>query len=989
MNPSETNNSNLRHPIPVAIVGIGSLFPEARTTGEFWNNILSGKNCIREIVDKDPEYYDGYWRIDEHFAPDPSAPDKTYGKTGAFLPEVEFDPIEFGIPPINLESISTIQLMALLVAKQALADAGYTRDETTASKREKTGVILGVAGTGNTGFKLATRTDFPLWEKVIRNFGFPDEIVAAILERLKNLYAGWRESSFPGLLGNVVSGRITSYFDLGGTNCTVDAACASSLAAFKMAIAELADGSCDAVLTGGINVDNSILAYMCFSKTPALSLEGCSRPFDEASDGIALGDGVGMVVLKRLEDAERDQDKIYGVIRGIGSSSDGHAKSIYAPRFEGQVKALKRAYQQAGLNPKQIQLVEAHGTGTVAGDLCEFKSISSVYKEYEVPKGSVALGSIKSQIGHSRTAAGAAALIKTALALYHKILPPTINVTQPNPQFDIENSSFYLNTQAKAWIQPTDGAKRQAAISSFGFGGTNFHMLVEEYQQEHSVEYRMHSVPDIFILHASDRNTLIKTCEELLTNFQSEVGKNIYHQYLNDARNNNIPSNWARIGFVTESLEQTIEYLNESLFLLRSNPKNYWQHPKGIYYRTTGMDLKGKIVALFPGQGSQYLNMGIDFAKNYPEMRKVLSEVNQLFYEQNELILSDVIYPPFAFNENPKKNQDLELLKTEYAQPCIGAISAGIYKILKKAGFKPDFIIGHSFGELTALWAAEVLSDEAFYRLAIARGRAMAVENCSQKGWGSMLAVNAHEEQIKNFIASFADIKVTNYNSNRQVVLGGARKSIEALHSIFGNEGIKSTLLAVANAFHTDFVKHAAEPFALEIAKTNFAVPSVPVYSNVTAKPLPDKIEEIKTILANHLLSPVAFRQGIEAIYHQGASVFIEIGPKSVLTSFVSDILKDQEHIAVALNPRSTKSSEYEFRRSIVQLLVAGLVLQDIDPYQMPKPIEKPKSRKSLPITLNGGTYLSPKTQELRQKALFERDTSVLDAFIKEQMLSE
>lgn len=561
-------------------------------------------------------------------------------------------------------------------------------------------------------------------------------------------------------------------------------------------------------------------------------------------------------------------------------------------------------------------------------------------------------------------------------------------MTRPNPQFDIENSSFYLNTEARPWIQPADGSKRQAAISSFGFGGTNFHMVVEEYQQEHSGEYRMHSVPDIVILHAGDRNSLIETCEELLEKFKSEGGRNVYHQYLNDTRNKNIPKSSARIGFVSESLEQTIEYLKESLFILRSNPKDYWQHPKGIYYRTAGMDLKGKIVALFPGQGSQYLNMGIDFAKNYPEMRRVLSDLNQVFCKHNQPILSDVIYPPSTFDENTKSKQENVLRKTEYAQPAIGAISAGIYKILKKAGFKPDFIFGHSFGELTALWASEVLSDEAFYRLAIARGHAMRAENCSI-GWGSMLAVNAHEQQIESFIASFADVKVTNYNSNSQIVLGGSRKSIEALHYTFQNHGIKSTLLAVANAFHTDFVKHAAEPFAKEIALTNFAVPSVPVYSNVTAEPLPYKAEEIKTILANHLLSPVAFKQGIEAIYDQGGSVFIEIGPKNVLTSFVSDILKDREHIAVALNPSSQKSSEYEFRRSIVQLLVAGLVLQNIDPYQMPKPIEQPKPRKSLPITLNGGRYLNPKSLELRQKALCERDTSLLDAFIKEQTLSE
>ncbi len=756
-----------------------------------------------------------------------------------------------------------------------------------------------------------------------------------------------------------------------------------------MAIAELADGSCDAVLTGGVNVDSTIIAYLCFSKTPALSQEGRSRPFDEASDGIVLGDGTGMVVLKRLEDAERDQDKIYAVIKGMGASSDGRAKSIYAPRFEGQVKALKRTYERTGISPKQIQLVEAHGTGTIAGDLCEFRSIASVFTEYEVPKSSVALGSIKSQMGHTRIAAGAASLIKTTLALHHKILPPTINVNRPNPQFDIENTSFYINTETRPWIQPVDGSKRCAAISSFGFGGTNFHMVVEEYQPEHKGKYRMHKVPNIVIMQAPDRDTLFDICEELLHKFKSEGGRNFYHQYLNNYKDKNIPTDWARIGFVSESLEQTIEYLQEAIFTLRYNAKNFWQHPKGIYYRTHGMNLKGKIVALFPGQGSQYVNMLADLANNYPEMRSSLSRANQLLYKHEQRILSDIIYPPATFNENKRKEQKNELTKTEYAQPAIGAISAGIYNILKKAGFKPDFTIGHSFGELTALWASGALSDEDFYGLSIARGRAMGSENCSGQESGSMLAVYTHEEQIKSFMADFADIKITNYNSSSQIVLAGSIKSIQALHHIFQRESVESAPLAVANAFHTDFVRYAAEPLAKEIAKTNFQASSVPVYSNVTAEPYPGQPEKIKTILADHLLSPVAFRQGLEAIYHQGGSIFIEIGPKSVLTSFVSDTFKGRDHIAVAVNPRSPKSAEYEFRRSIVQLLVAGLELQNIDPYQMPKPTEEAKPQRSLPITIDGSIYLNPKTKELRQKALLQRDSSLLDALIQKKTLSK
>jgi polyketide-type polyunsaturated fatty acid synthase PfaA len=982
---SATKKDNLSPSIPIAIVGIGSLFPEAKTVGEFWNGILSRKNCIREIVDSESVDLDGYWRLRDYYNSDPSAPDKTYGKTGAFLPEVEFDPVEFGIPPINLESISTIQLMALLVAKEALADAGYNRDQSTASKRDRTGVILGVAGCGNTAFPLATRTNFPQWEQVIRNFGFSKELTTAIVEKLKNLYSEWKESSFPGLLGNVVAGRITSYFDLGGTNCTLDAACASSLAAIKMAISELVDGSCDAVLTGGVNVDNSIFAYMCFSKTPALSKAGISRPFDVDSDGMVLGDGIGMVVLKRLEDAERDHDRIYGVIRGIGTSSDGRAKSIYAPRFEGQVRALERAYQRTKLTPRQIQLIEAHGTGTVAGDLCELKSLSSVYREQQVPKHSVALGSVKSQIGHTRTAAGVASLIKVALSLYHKILPPTINITQPNSQLDIESSSFYLNTEARPWIQPVDNSKRRAAVSSFGFGGTNFHMIVEEHQQEHDARYRMHTLPDIVLLHAPDRKMLISKCGSLLEQLKAGTG-NYYHQYLNEAKSSNIPLSSARLGFVSESLEQMIDYLEISLSLLRSNPSDVWQHPKGIYYRATGRDLRGRVVALFPGQGSQYLNMGLDFSNNYPEMRKVLLEADKFLFKQRGLRLSDVIYPPTAFDEKTLAKQKHELRRTEYAQPAIGAISAGMYKLLQKAGFKPNFIIGHSFGELTALWASGALNDEAFYRLAIARGHVMGSELSLDKPNGAMLAVNTGELQIKKLLASFEDVRITNYNSTSQIVLGGTQQSIEKLNLALQEMGIKSTLLDVSDAFHTDFVRAAVEPFAREITSTNFATPSVPVYSNVTAEPYPSKIEALKQILADHLLSPVAFKQCIEAVYSRGGSVFIEIGPKSTLSSFVDDILRDREHVAVALNPNSYRSSECEFRRSIARLLVEGLDLQDVDPYQQLRHVKQSKEQGMSPIILNGSFYLNPKTKQSVHKALYERDTSFLDAFIEKRL---
>ena len=252
---------------------------------------------------------------------------------------------------------------------------------------------------------------------------------------MKLAYVGWNENAFPGAIGNVVAGRIANRLDLGGTNCIVDAACGSSLAAVNAAISELALGRADMMITGGVDTDNSILTYMCFSKTPAFSKGDRLRAFSEESDGMLVGEGIGMLVMKRLKDAERDHDRIYAVIRGVGTSSDGHYKSIYAPRPSGQAKAVKRAYQNAGYPHTSIGLIEAHGTGTMAGDPAEFEGLCEVYSEDNIEKQSVALGSVKSQIGHTKATAGAASMIKAALALHHKILPATINVSRPNPNF--------------------------------------------------------------------------------------------------------------------------------------------------------------------------------------------------------------------------------------------------------------------------------------------------------------------------------------------------------------------------------------------------------------------------------------------------------------------------------------------------------------------------------------------------------------------------
>lgn len=462
---------------------MGGIFPEAVNLKAFWSNIVSKKECIREL----PDYFDfeGYYKKEDYYDPDPRARDKTYAKRAGYLPEVEFDPLEFGIPPTALESVSQTQLMALLVAKETLQDAGLLEEGRNSTLRSRTGVVLGVAGFGDTAFQLATRLDHPNWSRVLDHSGIPEPKVSEIVERLKALYIEWNEDSFPGFLSNVVAGRIANRFDLRGLNCTVDAACASSLGAIKMAASELFEGNCDAVLTGGVQVENDVMSFLCFSKTPALSFEGVCRPYDADSDGMLLGTGVGMMVLKRLEDAERDQDRIYAVIKGIGASSDGRSTSIYAPDTAGQLAALRNCYEKAGLSPGDIQLLEGHGTGTKAGDACEILTILEFFRG-AAPR-SIALGSIKSQIGHLRAAAGAASMIKVALALYHKILPPTLHILNPNPMLAAEDAPFDLSSEPRPWNCPEGKSLRRGAVSSFGFGGTNFHLLLEEYPGQDAV----------------------------------------------------------------------------------------------------------------------------------------------------------------------------------------------------------------------------------------------------------------------------------------------------------------------------------------------------------------------------------------------------------------------------------------------------------------------------------------------------------------------
>ncbi|WP_236637406.1 type I polyketide synthase [Photorhabdus australis] len=966
----------------IAIIGMASHFPNASNLHEFWENIIAKRDSLTDITTVSEVEY---WNKEDFYHPDASVADKTYSHKAGFVPAIDFDPVEFKIPPTIIDSISTIQLFSLYVAKQAMLDAGLIGQKSKRVNRDRIGVILGGGGNGNTLFSLAARQQTPYLRKIMIKSGLPEEVVDEVIDRVHDSCLEWNEDCLPGFLGNVACGRIASHFDLGGTTYMVDAACASSLAAIKAAIGELNSGSCDAVLTGGVNLENSAFSFVCFSKTPALSKSNLSRPFDRDSDGIMLGDGVGMLVLKRLKDAELNGDKIYAVIKSLEASSDGKAKSIFAPRYEGQVKALKRAYACAGLTPADIQLIEAHGTGTATGDNTELKSLRMVFDEYEIAAKSVAIGSIKSQIGHTRSAAGAASMIKTALALYHKVLPPTINVSQPDEMLSGDNGPFYINNEPRPWLRPRNGVPRRAALSAFGFGGTNFHAILEEYAQEPRGAYRLNGQTATLLFCDETPEQLLVQCEAVLERFgrASSAGQ-VLREHLAHQDVNGLQPHQARLLFVATSGAQAAELMAVAVKQLKQKSESGWEHPLGIYYQPSAKNLDGKVVALFPGQGSQYVNMGRDIANDYPEMRQALEALDAIAANERGQGVSQVIYPIPVFSEVERQQQNAVLTDTANAQPALGAISAGYFAILKESGFNPDFVAGHSYGEVTALWAAGVLSNADFYRVSLARGMAAASAVDAQGAdadAGAMLAVSLTPEQRENILKRYPEITVANDNSASQVVLAGATALIHQLHDELKARQIHCRLLPVSAAFHSEFIKSAYAPFREYLKQINFQSPQCSLFSSATAVPYGKSPANIASLLAEQLVMPVRFREMIETIYQRGGRLFVEIGPKGVLSKLVADILNGREHSIISVNTSDNGEERLQLARAQARLLAEGVRLNALDRHARVQPPSEEKTN-HLTFRLSGGFFMSDKNRARRERAMRDGDTAVVERFI-------
>ncbi|TDB82921.1 SDR family NAD(P)-dependent oxidoreductase [Actinomadura sp. KC216] len=861
-------------PADVAIIGIGCVFPGAGDADAYWANIVAGTDSITEVTRWDPEtYYD------------PSGDGKTPSKWGGFLPDVPFDALAYGIPPNALGSIDPIQLLSLEVAARALKDAGYADRP---FDRARTSVYFGADGGNDLGTAYRMRAALPSY------FG---EVPAGLDEQLPRP----TEDSFPGVLTNVIAGRIANRLDLGGANYTLDAACAASLAALDAACKDLLAGTSDMVVCGGADLSNGIHDYLLFASVGALSPSGRCAAFDASADGIALGEGVACVVLKRLADAERDGDRIYAVVKAVAGSSDGRSLGLTAPRAEGQRRALDRAYERAGVAPASVGLIEAHGTGTEVGDRTELATLKAAFAD--AAPGSVALGSVKSQIGHTKCAAGLAGLIKTAYALHTGVLPGTLHLTRPNAEWT-PGGPFAFSGAARPWAaRPGD---RFAGVSGFGFGGTNFHAVLSGYDGAPEPVSGLAEWPaELFLIRADGRDAARAGIDRLSALLQGR-GEPRLRDLARTAAALDGP---VQVAFVATGLDD----LRRKLALAAE-----FRPAPGVFV-PSGDPGPGQVAFLFPGQGSQRPNMLADLFVAFPRLQRLLRLAGGRY--------APAMFPPAAFGRADTRRHQAEITDTRVAQPALGIAGLAVHRLLTALGVHPDLAAGHSYGELVALCAAGVVGDADMIELSAARAEAILA--AAGEDPGAMAAVTGSLRDVRETLAGLSGIVIANHNAPRQVVISGTSDGLERAMPVLAAAGLAARRLPVACAFHSPLIAAASAGLRADLAHRDLRSPAFPVWANATAAPYDTDPAELAATLAGQVAAPVRFVEQIEAMYDAGARTFVEAGPGRVLTGLVGEILGDRPHTAVSCDAPG-ENGLVHLLHALAELAAAGVPLDPL-----------------------------------------------------------
>lgn len=913
---------------PVAIVGMACMYPGAPDVDAYWRNILNKVDAVSEPPEAawDPAAYHDPTFADE---------DKTYCKHGGYLGDMAtFDPLEHNIPPVSVGG-EPDQWLALKLAKDALVDAGMA--ELPPEIRERTGVILGKGTYLNGGNAIAIQRGLVIQQTldVVARLHpeYRDEQLEQLRTEMKAALPPMGPEIVPGLIPNIIVGRIANRLDLMGPSYTVDAACASSLLAVQQSMRHLRDRECDVVLAGGSQVWIPIPVLNVFCQLGALSRKGQIRPFDADADGTLLGEGIGLVVLKRLEDAERDGNRIYATIRGVGVSSDGRGTTVMAPRVEGEITALRRAYEATGVDPETIGLIEAHATATDVGDATEMAALATVFGERVDDRPSCAIGTVKSMISHTIPASGVAGLIKCALALHHRMLPPTLNVDRPNPKLGIERTPFYLNTETRPWIH--GGAEpRRAGINSFGFGGINAHAILEE----HPTSSPAHLPPfdsELCVLEGGSAHELADAAEALAQRLAArdpepaliDVARTLAAQVSAPGEHDGV----MRLAVVAETLPDLIVKLGKAAERLRKPNTTRIKGVAGIYFAAEPLGREGKVVLLFPGEGAQYPNMLADLCPYFPEVRAAFDGFDRVYGDQpRPTVFSDWIFPRPSFSEDERRAAEARLMDMDVAVAAVLAGNQAVHGLLRRLGVRYDACVGHSSGEYSAAHAAGALRvNDDVQRGRFSDGLYRTYKEAADSDRlprATLLAIAAERDQVEAVAAEAGgDLMVGMDNCPHQVVLMGDPEAAERARAILDRDGLIYEQLPYDRAVHTP--RFAAFSEALRDVFTGLEVgpAETPLYTCTTGDRYPQDADAIRDLLAEHWTQPVEFRTTIERLYDEGARVFVECGPRGNLTAFVDDILRGRPSVAVPANVQR--------RTGITQLhhLLAQLLVHDVE----------------------------------------------------------
>jgi acyl transferase domain-containing protein/acyl carrier protein len=970
---------------PIAVVGLGAIMPDADDAAEFWQNVIDAHVSIRDVPA-------GRWEVSDFWAegtPGDVVENKTYSKIGGFVSDFEFDWKRWRVPPGTLAQIDIAQQWAVEVAAAALQDAGFIDDEGVVASeikfpRARTGVIFANA----LGGENRNLSNHRVWSDRIARMaveaGMPEDGKDGLKAAIHEGTPAVDEDTMPGELANVVAGRVANLLDLQGPNYATDAACASTFAALLDACRLLQSRQVDVMLAGASDRTMDPATFAKFSAIGALS-PSHSTPFDSSANGFVMGEGAGCVVLKRLSDAISDENQIYSVIRGIGASSDGRGKGITAPSLRGQVQAVNRAYEQAGYAPAGVELIEAHGTSTIVGDATELESLGTVYETAGLANESVAVGSIKSQIGHLKAAAGIAGFLKATYALHHRTIPPSAGFSNPNQNIDWAAGPFFVPTEAADWPAPASGQPRRAGVSAFGFGGTNFHCALEQFDPEHHTElaaewrarrsrwlgsggiagsggtvreagvrvggsggsavnsgmtwYELKAVEGgILLLNAKNLEELeeaVHLAKEALfdgtPNFDVKPTGRRLSEVLPEV-SKNFEAKGVRLAIVATSwadLEKRLGLFNSAVgdrakwgFLSKQNI---------LISDSTPLSTGDKVAHMYPGQGSQYVGMTLDLSRRYGIISEIWEEADKTMVD----ILDGETLSSFVLRDNLSKREMVEaeelLKQTEYTQPAMLTADLAIERLLNQHGVNPDMVAGHSLGEYAALMVSGILGFHDALTAAAARGTEMgSVEVVDCGIMASITApyasVEAGLEQVEGYVIA------ANKNSPMMTVIAGETEPMKQAMQMFEDAGATVIRLQTSHAFHSRIVAPANEPLRRFLDGLEISLPDIPVTANVDGSFYPDSVEDgedekaaILRKLAPQMSSAVQWTTQVQTMHDAGARFFLEVGPKRALALFADQILGDEEHI-VSITNHPKAGGVQSFLAALAELAVAGKI---------------------------------------------------------------